>query len=160
MSLGINAIAKPALGKIHRSIISGRRFAAAVWSTPHKVPIISLTSNIISEQLQTQVPQPGIPNPFSLANAKKLENSLIKAGFRDVRSEIVTVRFEFTSDEDYIRYCQAVSNAPRIALSKETEKRKEEIWKRIAEAAVRNYGVGNGLVRMDNESICVIGTRH
>ena len=148
-----------ALSKIHTSIISGRRFAAAVWSTPHKVPIISLASNIISEQLQTPMPQKGIPNPFSLADANKLEISLIKAGFRDVRSETIAVRFEFTSGEDYSRYCQAVSTAPRIALSKETEERKEEIWKRIAEAAVQNYGVGNGLVRMDNESICVVGTR-
>jgi enediyne biosynthesis protein CalE5 len=148
-----------ALSKIYTSIISGRRFAAAVWSTPHKVPIISLAYHVISEQLQTPVPQPGIPNPFSLADANKLETSLIKAGFRDVRSETITVRFEFTSGEDYSRYCQAVSTAPLIALSKETEERKEEIWKRIAETAVQNHGVGNGLVRMDNESICVVGTR-
>jgi ubiquinone/menaquinone biosynthesis C-methylase UbiE len=146
------------LSKILRTMISGRRFAAAVWSAPHKVPIISLASNIIRKELQIPPPQPGIPNPFSLAD-KKLENSLIKAGFRDVRSETVVVRFEFTSGEDYSRYCQAVSASARIALSKETEKRKEEIWKRIAEAAVRNYEVGNGLVRMDNESICVVGTR-
>jgi enediyne biosynthesis protein CalE5 len=84
---------------------------------------------------------------------------VIKAGFRDVHSETATVRFEFTSGEDYSHYCQAVSTGPRIALSKETEKRKEEIWKRIAESAEQNYGVGNGLVRMDNESICVVGTR-
>jgi hypothetical protein len=50
-------------------------------------------------------------------------------------------------------------SSARIALSKETEERKEEIWRRIAEAAVRNYEVGNGLVRIDNESICVVGTR-
>jgi hypothetical protein len=76
-----------------------------------------------------------------------------------VRSETVTVRFEFTSGGDYSPYCQAVSASAHIALSKETEERKEEIWKRIAEAAVRNYEIGNGLVRMDNESICVVGTR-
>ena len=64
-----------ALFKIHRSIISGRRFAAAVWSAPHKVPIISLASNIIGKELQIPAPQPGIPNPFSLADANKLENS-------------------------------------------------------------------------------------
>jgi enediyne biosynthesis protein CalE5 len=148
-----------ALSKIYRSIISGRRFAAAVWSVPHKVPIISLASNIISEQLQIPASPPSIPNPFSLADANKLETSLIEAGFSDVRSETIAVRFEFTSGEDYSHYCQAVSTAARIALSKETEERKEKIWKRIAEAAVQSYGVGNGLVRMDNESICVVGTR-
>jgi ubiquinone/menaquinone biosynthesis C-methylase UbiE len=54
-----------ALSKIYRSIISGRRFAAAVWSAPHKVPIISLASNIIVKELQIPAPQAGIPNPFS-----------------------------------------------------------------------------------------------
>jgi hypothetical protein len=147
-----------ALSKIHRSL-SGRRFAAAVWSTPYKVPIISLAYRIISEQLQTPVPQASIPNPFSLADANNLEHSLIKVGFRDVHTEKAAVRFEFTSGEDYSHYCQAVSIGPRIALSKETKKRKEEVWKRIAESAEQNYGVGNGLVRMDNESICVVGTR-
>jgi hypothetical protein len=29
----------------------------------------------------------------------------------------------------------------------------------VAEATVRDYGAGNGLVRMDNESICVVGTK-
>jgi ubiquinone/menaquinone biosynthesis C-methylase UbiE len=149
-----------ALSKIHRCLVSGGRFSAAVWSDPHKVPIISLASQIISEQLQIPAAPPDIiPNPFSLADTNKLENSLVKAGFGDIHSETVIVTFEFTSGEDYTRYCQAVSAAARIALSKETEERKKEIWKRVAEAAERNYGSGNGLVRMDNESICVVGTR-
>jgi enediyne biosynthesis protein CalE5 len=148
-----------ALGKIHRLLVKGGRFAAAVWGYPHKVPIISLASQIISEQLQIPAPPSGIPNPFTLADRNNLENSLVKSGFRDVHTETVIVTFEFTSGEDYSRYCQAVSSTARIALSKETEQRKQEIWKGVAEAAVRNYASGNGLVRMDNESICVVGIR-
>jgi hypothetical protein len=41
-----------------------------------------------------------------------------------------------------------------VLYYREAEERKEEIWKRVAEAAVRNYGAGNGLIRMNNESIC------
>ena len=128
-----------ALSKIHKCLISGRRSAVATWSDPHKVPIISLASQIISEQLQMPAsPPPGIPSPFSLADTNKLENSFVKAGFTDVRSERLIVRFEFTSGEDYSRYCQEVSAAARIVLSSEAEERKEEIWKRVAEAA---YGI-------------------
>jgi len=148
-----------ALSKIHSLLVKGGRFAAAVWADPHKVPIISLASQIISEQLQIPAPPSGIPNPFTLADINKLENSLVKSGFRDVHIETVIVTFEFTSGQDYSRYCQAVSSTARIALSKETEQRKQEIWKGVAEAAVRNYASGNGLVRMDNESICVVGIR-
>ena len=39
--------------------------------------------------------------------------------------ETVNVTFEFASGEDYSQYCQAVSAPARIALSKETEERKE-----------------------------------
>ena len=41
-----------ALSKIHGSLVSGGRFAAAVWADAPKVPIISLASRIISEQLR------------------------------------------------------------------------------------------------------------
>ncbi|HET7283200.1 MAG TPA: class I SAM-dependent methyltransferase [Nitrososphaeraceae archaeon] len=148
-----------ALDKIYGCLVPGGRFAAAVWADPHKVPIISLASQIISKQTQSPAPPPDIPNPFSLADTNNLENSLVKAGFRDVHVETLVVTFEFKSGEDYSGYCQSVSVAARIALSKESEERKREVWKGVAEAAVRNYGSDNGLVRMDNESICVVGTK-
>jgi hypothetical protein len=69
------------------------------------------------------------------------------------------VTFEFESGEDYCRYCQAVSASARIALSKETEERKEDVLRKVAEEAARNYGTANGLIKMDNESICIVGTR-
>jgi post-segregation antitoxin (ccd killing protein) len=73
--------------------------------------------------------------------------------------ETVKITFEFASGEDYSKYCQAVSAAARIALSKETEERKETIWSKVAEEAARNYEAVNGLIKMDNESICVAATR-
>jgi hypothetical protein len=101
----------------------------------------------------------GIPNPFSLADTSKLENSLASAGFRDIHFDKVIVTFEFGSGDDYCRYCQAVSASARIVLSKETEERKEEIWRKVAEEATRNYGTASGVIKMDNESICMVGTR-
>jgi hypothetical protein len=93
------------------------------------------------------------------SDTNRLENSLFKAGFTNVRTERLIVTFEFTSGEDYSQYCQAVSASARLALSKESEDRKREIWKRVAEQAVSNYGIDSGIVRMDNESICIVGTR-
>ncbi len=98
-------------------------------------------------------------NPFSLAYTDRLENSLLKAGFTNVQTERLIVSFEFTSGDEYSQYCQAVSASARFVLSKETEVRKREIWKRVAEQAVSNYGIDSGIVRMSNESVCVVGTR-
>jgi hypothetical protein len=39
-----------------------------------------------------------------------------------------------------------------------TEERNEDVWRKVAEAG-RNYGTANGLIKMDNESICIVGTR-
>jgi ribosomal protein S26 len=111
-------------------LVSGGQFAAAVWADAPKVPIISLATRIISEQLRLPPPPSEVPNPFSLADIKKLENHLVKAGFRDVHIETVIVTFEFASGEYYTRYCQAVSAAARVVLSKETEERKEDIWRK------------------------------
>jgi SAM-dependent methyltransferase len=147
-----------AIGKIYSSLLSGGRFATAVWADAPKVPIISLATRIIGNQVQTSV-LPGTPNPFSLADTSKLENSFYRAGFKDIHIDKVIVTFEFASGADYCRYCQAVSASARIVLSKETEQRKEEIWRKVAEEAARIYGTANGVIKMDNESICIVGTR-
>ena len=147
-----------AIGKIYSSLVSGGRFAAAVWADAPKVPIISLATRIIGSQVQMSA-LPGTPNPFSLADTSKLENSLSGAGFRDIHIDKVIVTFEFASGADYCRYCQAVSASARIVLSKEIEQRKEEIWRKVAEEAARNYGTAKGAIKMDNESICIVGTR-
>jgi hypothetical protein len=47
-----------------------------------------------------------------------------------------------------------------MALSKETEEKKEDVWRKVAEEAARNYGVGDDHIRMNNESICVVGRKH
>jgi ubiquinone/menaquinone biosynthesis C-methylase UbiE/post-segregation antitoxin (ccd killing protein) len=148
-----------AIRKIYSSLVSGGRFAAAVWADATKVPIISLATRVIGSQVQISASPPGVPNPFSLADTNKLENSLARAGFRDIHIDTVIVTFEFESGEDYCRYCQAVSASARIALSKETRERKEDVWRKVAEEAARNYGTANGLIKMDNESICIVGTR-
>jgi SAM-dependent methyltransferase len=148
-----------AIGKIYSSLVSGGRLAAAVWADATKVPIINLATRIIGSEVQMSVPPPGVPNPFSLADTNKLENSLARAGFRDIHVDRVIVTFEFDSGEDYCRYCQAVSASARTALSKVTEERKEDVWRKVAKEAARNYGTANGLVKMDNESICIVGKR-
>jgi SAM-dependent methyltransferase len=148
-----------AIGKIYSSLVSGGRFAAAVWAEATKVPIINLATTIIGSEVQMSVPPLGVPNPFSLADTNKLENSLARAGFLDIHIDTEIVTFEFESGEEYCRYCQAVSKSARTALSKVTEERKEDVWRKVAEEAAQNYGTANGLVKMDNESICIVGKR-
>ena len=57
--------------KIYSSLVSGGRFAAAVWADATKVPIISLATRVISSQVQISAPTPRVPNPFSLVDTNK-----------------------------------------------------------------------------------------
>jgi enediyne biosynthesis protein CalE5 len=148
-----------AIQKIYASLVSQGQFATAVWADAPKVTVISFAVRIIGELVQMTAPQPGTPNPFSLADTKRLENSMAETGFINVRKEKVNVTFEFASGEEYSRYCRTVLPPARAALSKETEQRKEDIWRKVAEEAAKNYGTPDGHIRMNNESICVVGTK-
>jgi enediyne biosynthesis protein CalE5 len=61
------------LKNIHSSLFPGGRFAAAVWSHPSKVPLISLAMNTVREHLKMPtLLQPAssiaaVSGPFSLA---------------------------------------------------------------------------------------------
>jgi ubiquinone/menaquinone biosynthesis C-methylase UbiE len=148
------------LTKVHRSLVSGGRFVAAVWADEHNVPVISLGMEIISEYVQMAASaSPSVPNPYSLADTNRLTNYLLGAGFRDIRIETVTVTFEFSSGEDYSCYIQAVSAGARISLSNESEARKKYIWRKVAECAEIRYATATGPVRMDNECICIVASK-
>lgn len=122
-----------AINKIYSSLVHQGLFATAVWADASKVPVISFAVRVIGELVQMTAPQPGTPNPFSLADTKRLENSMAETGFINVQKERVNVTFEFASGEVYSRYCRTVLPPARAALSKETEQRKEDIWRKVAE---------------------------
>ena len=42
-------------------------------------------------------------------------------------------------------------------LSKVTEEKKEDVWKKVAEERQHEFMELNGLIKMDNESICIVG---
>ncbi len=109
------------INKIYASLVHLGRFSTAVLADAPKVPTISLAMQVISGLIQTVPPHPNTPNPFSLADTKRLEKSMLEAGFIDLSSERVTVTFEFASGEEYSRYSQASSPSAHTALSKENK---------------------------------------
>jgi enediyne biosynthesis protein CalE5 len=154
------------LENIHSYLFPGGRFAAAVWSHPSKVPLISLAMNTIREHLKMptllQLPSSiaAVPGPFRLADVNVLVNSFIKAGFTRIHTESLTVSFELASAEDYACCTKELSAPINAMLSNETEERREEIWKAVAEEAARKYTDNTtGCIRLDNEVICIVGKK-
>lgn len=146
------------LSRLHRLLKDDGRLAAAVWGPPPKVPFISLAMGTVRQELQLPPPPPEVPSPFSLADVTVLERALAAAGFRDVRSEPLTLTFEWPSAEAYTAFQQDIA-APIVALlAKESPGRRADVWSAITEAA-RRYAGPDGRVSMTGEAICVVARR-
>lgn len=149
-----------ALDNILRSLVPGGSFASAVWAEPAKVPQLNVPMMIVRQKLHLQPPPAGIPGPFSLADLNELRNSLIQAGFTDIRSENIQVTFEFDSAEDYVSFTKEIAAPVNLMLANETEKRREEIWKAVTNQVRLEYTDNtNGNVSLNNEATCIVGRR-
>ena len=147
-----------ALAGMYRLLIPGGRLAASVWDVPANVPIISLAMQVARQVLQVPPPPAGTPGPFSLSDSTALKQVLTQIGFTDVRSERLTLTFEFKSSEEYARRPRDIA-APLIALlADHSTERQAEVWRAIEDAA-RQYAMADGSIRMPNETICVVGRR-
>ena len=146
-----------ALGQMCRVLIPGGRLAAAVWDVPAKVPSLSLPRAVLGQMLEVPPPAAGTPGPFSLADSTALEQALTAAGFADVKSERLTVTYEFTSTDAYVAFVGEVSPI-NAQLAEQPATLRAEFWRAIGEAA-QQYVAGDGRMRMDNEAICLVGHR-
>jgi SAM-dependent methyltransferase len=147
------------LSNIYRSLVEGR-LAATVWASSEKVPFRSVVIKIVSKE--THIPLPsskGNPGPFSLADEHVLKDTLIESGFKDVTTETMNVTFNFGSPQDYTRFNQATCAPAHAMLVNETQERKEEIWNAVTTEITRYANNNTGSVNLNNESICVSGTK-
>lgn len=149
-----------ALSNMLGLLVPGGKLAAAVWSEPSKVPLISMPINIARQELQAPLLGQGIPGPFSLADIDALKKSLEKAGFVDIKSENIRVVFEFNSAEEYTEFNQDIVAPIRIMLANETEDRKQEIWNAVTDQVKQRFvDKDTGRIKLANEAICIVGSR-
>ena len=149
-----------ALSNMLGLLVPGGKLAAAVWSEPSKVPLISMPINIARQELQAPLLGQGIPGPFSLADIDALKKSLEKAGFVDIKSGNIRVVFEFNSAEEYTEFNRDIVAPIRIMLANETEDRKQEVWNAVTDQVKQRFvDKDTGRIKLANEAICIVGSR-
>jgi enediyne biosynthesis protein CalE5 len=148
-----------ALEGVRQLLLPDGRFAAAVWSAPSQVPVLSLPREVVVQYIEAPSPSPGIPGPFSLSDIGALEQAYAQAGFSEVRSEPLELRLEFASASDYTRFIQAVSPSINALLASQSAEQQERIWRAVQDTAQERYGSADGKVRIPAETICIL-TRH
>lgn len=150
-----------ALARFRASLVPGGWLAAAIWSSPEHVPLISLPFMAFRAlgggQERRPAPPPG-PNPFALSAPDALEQAVRDAGFADVRSEQMTVTFVFSSADELLGHLGDVSAPIRALLPTLSPDQQTAFWERLAEATHRFTAI-DGVVRLPNECLLVAGQR-
>jgi SAM-dependent methyltransferase len=98
-----------ALSEIFRVLRPGGRFAAAVWGPRVENPWLGLLLDVLSAELGTTMPPPGVPGPFSLADAEVLAALVDAAGFVDGAVVPVSVPHRSSSFEEYFQLTSDVA---------------------------------------------------
>jgi len=147
-----------ALTSMRQALVPDGRIAAAVWSTPQKVPFLSLAIGTAMKEVAASPPPPGTPGPFTLADTNMLQDKFKQAGFRDVTVHIDNMNFKADSAEQFTSFHQSINAPIKMMISSQGIERQSEIWNAITEAA-RKYADGTGAVTLQNEVIYIVARR-
>ena len=148
-----------ALTLMRQALVPDGRIAAAVWSTPQKVPFLGLAIATAMKEVAASPPPPGTPTPFSLADTDMLREKFKQAGFHDVTVHIGSMNFKADSAEEFTSFHQSINAPIKLMISKQSTRRQTEIWNAITEAASRHRDANAESITLQNEVIYIAAKR-
>jgi SAM-dependent methyltransferase len=146
-----------AVHEIKRVLRSGGRFAVAVWGPREQNPWLGVVFDAVSAQVGSPVPPPGVPGPFSLADADGLARLFSDANLTDVAVTDKDVPMRAASFEEWWERTCVLAGPLAKMLASLSEEAKEAIRAHAQEAA-RAYETPTG-VEFPGVSLLVSG-RH
>ena len=149
----------PTLQGIRERLVPGGRFATSVWSTPARVPTMSLPLEVLRQFIEVPAPPPNTPGAFSLADSKVLEQAFIQAGWSSVSSSPLELIMELDSSRDYVSFMRAISPSFNALVASQSPEQQERIWQAIEDTTQKRYGSANEDVRIPAETICTLAVR-
>jgi ubiquinone/menaquinone biosynthesis C-methylase UbiE len=133
-----------AAAEIHRVLRSGGRVALAVWGPRDRNPWLGVALDAVSAQVGFPVPPPGVPGPFSLADAERLARLFIDAGFEGVVvDELATPLRASSFDEWWTRTSQLAGPVAQMLASLPADA--AAALRERARHATREYETAGGL---------------
>jgi SAM-dependent methyltransferase len=135
-----------ALSETRRVLRPGGRLALSVWGAPEGNPWASIGGQILVERGLLPPPEPGAPGVFSMASEDRTRSLLANAGFTEVRTGEVAVRFAFRDLDDYERWVVDVAGPFAMVVrglpDPERESLKSELGRAVEPFAVaRGYEI-------------------
>jgi SAM-dependent methyltransferase len=137
-----------AFAGVHRVLVPGGRFAAAIPWRPADQAIPRLVSAILDELGLPPMPPPapGRPGIFSLADASYVCAALERAGLAEIRIQPYTLDFEYSSPDEWLNFLLALNVPLRQHLAGVPEERIQET-RRSSAAATAPWVHDDGHIR-------------
>lgn len=123
-----------ALAGIRHVLKPGGRIAAVVYSTPERNAFFSIPVKIIRERAKLPPPLPGQPGPFSLGGKGVLEETLARAGFRDVEVRAVDSPVRLASAAECVRFERESFGALHQMMAALSDAERAQTWVAIEDA--------------------------
>ncbi len=120
-----------ALKEMLRVLKPGGFVAAIVYSTVEKNKFFSTPVSIIRRRAALPPPLEGQPGPFSLGDNGALDNAFKKAGFINIKTEVVNAPVIMPSAKDCVRFEYESFAALHQMLGGLSENEKEAAWEEI-----------------------------
>jgi SAM-dependent methyltransferase len=120
-----------ALGEICRTLRSGGRFSAVVYSTPDRNGFFALPVGIIRRIANLPPPAPGLPGPFSLGSPGVAAAAFERAGLVDVTVTAVVSPVRMTSAAECVRFERESFGALHQMLASVSDDERAAAWQEI-----------------------------
>lgn len=120
-----------ALGRMRKSLKAGRCLAAATWSEPANVPIISLRRHVMRA---FDIPA-GANDPFRLSSPTVLQAAAASAGFGEVEVTRSVVRYEYPSAQAFVDAQRAMHESRLTSLHARSRDEQAKFWNALGAAA-------------------------
>jgi ubiquinone/menaquinone biosynthesis C-methylase UbiE len=130
----VMADAAAALSETRRVLRPGGRLALSVWSAPEQNPWASIGGRLLVERGHLPPPESGAPGVFSMASAERTRMLLEEAGFREVRTDEVAVRFAFDDVDAYERWVMDVAGPFAMVVRGLPERQRNELKAQIGQS--------------------------
>jgi SAM-dependent methyltransferase len=120
-----------ALRAAHRVLRDGGRVVLASFSTPDQNRFFSIPISIIRRRAQLTPPGPGLPGPFSLGGPGVMEDTLRRAGFKEVSAHAVQTPLKTASAAECARFERESFGALGQMLAGLPPEEQEGAWEEI-----------------------------
>ncbi len=135
-----------AASEMARVLKQGGKVATSVWNVPEKNFWVTATMGTIKRNMDLPQPPPGSPGMFRCAAPGLMKQIFEKAGFKNVREQVVPTTLKAGTAENYWNMMTEIAAPFVAALSKADEPMRKKIKNEVFEQVNERYPDGKVII--------------